>query len=294
MLEGVFHFPLPQDASICGFGMWIGNELVEADVVEKQRAREIYETILREKRDPGLLEWTGGNIFKARVFPIPAHSEKRIKIIYTQVLPLKGDSYRYSYALQSELLQQNPLRQLDLEVTVASTQPLAAVTSPTHLTRNQLTRARGPRRVRGPGVHADARLRSGRRDRRPASPPDVVVHPAPARRRRLFPPATAAAGRGRRWQRDVLPDGEPLHLLVLADTSASMDASSRKTQAEVLASLLGLARRPRTRSTWPCATSIAPGSSTSRRPRTRRTIAAGPRNAGQASLARLDQPRPGV
>ena len=75
-LEGVFHFPLPPDASISGFGMWIGSELVEADVVEKQRAREIYETILRERRDPGLLEWSGGNIFKARVFPIEAHVRK--------------------------------------------------------------------------------------------------------------------------------------------------------------------------------------------------------------------------
>jgi len=34
-LEGVFYFPLPQDASISGFGMWIGDKLVEADVVEK-------------------------------------------------------------------------------------------------------------------------------------------------------------------------------------------------------------------------------------------------------------------
>ncbi|MBI3921467.1 MAG: hypothetical protein HY318_08635, partial [Armatimonadetes bacterium] len=82
-LEGVFYFPLPQDASITGFGMWIGDQLVEADVVEKERAREIYETILRERRDPGLLEWEGGNIFKARVFPIWGGSEKRIKISYT-------------------------------------------------------------------------------------------------------------------------------------------------------------------------------------------------------------------
>ena len=94
-LEGVFHFPLPQDASISGFGMWIGNDLIEADVVEKQRAREIYETILRERRDPGLLEWTGGNIFKARVFPIEPRSEKRIKIVYMQVLPLRANRYRY-------------------------------------------------------------------------------------------------------------------------------------------------------------------------------------------------------
>ena len=59
VLEGVFYFPLPQDASISGFGMWIGDELVEADVVEKQRAREIYETILREKRDPGPARMVG-------------------------------------------------------------------------------------------------------------------------------------------------------------------------------------------------------------------------------------------
>ncbi len=41
VLEGTFCLPLPQDASIAGFGMWIGDELIEADVVEKQRAREI-------------------------------------------------------------------------------------------------------------------------------------------------------------------------------------------------------------------------------------------------------------
>ena len=85
-LEGVFYFPLPADASISGFGMWIGDEYVEADIVEKQRARAIFEDILRRRKDPALLEWTGGNMFKARVFPIEPLSEKRIRIRYTQVL----------------------------------------------------------------------------------------------------------------------------------------------------------------------------------------------------------------
>jgi hypothetical protein len=138
-LEDVFHFPLPQDASISGFGMWINGELIEADVVEKQRAREIYETILREKRDPGLLEWTGGNIFKARVFPILPHSEKRIKIVYTQVLPLRANRYRYSYALASEMLQKTPLRELSLEVLIYSALPLKKVSCSTHEVRTQQT-----------------------------------------------------------------------------------------------------------------------------------------------------------
>src|SRR6185436_5306140 len=96
-----------------------------------------YEQIKAEKRDPGLLEWSGGNIFTARIFPIEPQSEKRIRITYTQVLPLKGDSYAYSYALQSDLLKQHPLRQLEIKVNVQSAQPLQDVACLTHPARMQ-------------------------------------------------------------------------------------------------------------------------------------------------------------
>jgi hypothetical protein len=236
-LEGVFYFPLPQDASISGFGMWIGSELVEADVVEKQRAREIYETILRERRDPGLLEWTGGNVFKARVFPIEPHSEKRIKITYTQVLPLQHNQFRYSYALQSELLQQHPLRELSLHVTINSALPLAEVSSPTHSARIERT------------PHA-ARVEFAAQEYTPDRDFEVVVQLEPSQQnvvliphRRgddgyfmcLLTPPVAGGG----WQREALPDGKPQHLLVLADTSGSMDAASRENQRQFLAALFG-------------------------------------------------------
>jgi hypothetical protein len=241
VLEGQFHFPLPADASITGFGMWIGSELVEADVVEKQRAREIYETILREKRDPGLLEWSGGNLFKARVYPIPARSEKRIKIVYTQVLPRLGGSFRYSYPLQSDLLRLNPLRELNLAVTVQSTQPIAKIQSPTHDVRTQLA------------PHA-ARVEFSAQSYTPSRDFEVVVETQPAgggqqpaitfipHRRgddgyfllQIEPPPESGA-----WQRDVLPDGEPLDLVIVADTSASLSAADRQVQSELVAPLLG-------------------------------------------------------
>ncbi len=237
VLEGVFYFPLPQDASISGFGMWIGDALVEADVVEKQRAREIYETILHEKRDPGLLEWAGGNLFKARVFPIPGRGEKRIKITYTQVLPLQGNRYRYSYGLQSELLKQHPLRDLKIDVKVNSAVSLKAVSSPTHPARVAKTEHSGY-------VEFAAREYTPTRDFEAVfevepGRPDVVV--VPHRRGddgyfmvQLTPPGAAGD-----WERPLVPTGEPLKLLVLADTSASMDRGQRGTQTAVLSSLLG-------------------------------------------------------
>jgi tetratricopeptide (TPR) repeat protein len=236
-LEGVFHFPLPADASISGFGMWIGSELVEADMVEKQRAREIYETILRERRDPGLLEWAGGNIFKARVFPIEAHSEKRVKITYTQVLPRQGNGYRYSYALQSELLRQHPLRELLVDVKINSVMPLTHVASPTHPVRVEQT------------AHS-ARVEFAAQEYTPTRDFEVAVEVGGPRseltlipHRRgddgyfltlLTPPAFENAS-----PRGMLPAGEPIDLLILADTSASLNRAARTAQREFVATLLG-------------------------------------------------------
>ncbi len=235
-LEGVFYFPLPQDASISGFGMWINNELVEADVVEKQRAREIYETIRRENRDPALLEWSGGNIFKASVFPIFAHSEKRIKITYTQVLPMRGHRYRYSYGLRSEMLKQKPLRELSLDVKVSSSMPLKNIQCPTHTTRADKTEHAGhvefsaqeytPNRDFEVVVDIDGRQS------------DVVVIPHQRGDDGYFMLQLTPPSDEGNWQRVLLPNGRPLDLLIIADTSASMDATNRKAQSDFVASLL--------------------------------------------------------
>ncbi|QVL34171.1 hypothetical protein KIH39_09760 [Telmatocola sphagniphila] len=235
VLEGVFYFPLPADASISGFGMWIGDKLVEADIVEKERAREIYETILREKRDPGLLEWAGGNMFKARVFPINASSEKRIKITYTQVLPLQGNKYRYSYGLQSELLKQHPLRELKIDVQLHSALPIKNISSPTHLSRIAKTEHSGK-------VEFTAQEYTPTRDfeavvELEGRQSEVVV--IPHRRGddgyfmvQLMPPGSDGI-----WERPLIPNSEPLRLLILADTSASLDKNQRAAQKTFIASL---------------------------------------------------------
>ncbi|MHC4160897.1 MAG: VIT domain-containing protein [Planctomycetota bacterium] len=237
-LEGVFYFPLPADASIGGFGMWIGGELVEADIVEKQRARAIYEDILRRRKDPGLLEWSGGNLFKARVFPIFPHSEKRIRIRYTQVLPLEGSKLRYRYALRSELLRSRPLRELRINVNVSSAMPLKGIASPTHEVRVRHS-------AHAASAEFDAQEYSPERDFELAIDVDRgrALTVVPHRRGEdgyfmlLLLPPDASAGK---WQRDLLPEKGALDLVLIADTSGSMDSAARAAQAAFLDVLLAL------------------------------------------------------
>ncbi|MEM1450653.1 MAG: VIT domain-containing protein [Planctomycetota bacterium] len=233
ILEGVFYFPLPADASISGFAMWIDDELVQGEIVEKQRARAIYETILRERRDPGLLEWSGGNIFKARVFPIGA--EKRIRIAYTQVLPKWGDTFAYHYALSSEMLRKTPLRELRIEVNASSTEELARVTCPSHDCRIRATAhaARVEFEAQEFAPDRDFELRFETKPRTDALTVVRHLRDGEGYFMLLVDAPEAPAARGSNGA------DEPLDLVVLADTSGSMFGPQREAQVAFIDALLG-------------------------------------------------------
>ena len=98
-LEGVYRFPLPPGAAISRLAMYVAGQRMEAAIVDRQRGREIYESIVHRRRDPALLEWMAGNQFKVRIFPLPARQEKRIVLSYTQSLHRLYDDYRLAVPL---------------------------------------------------------------------------------------------------------------------------------------------------------------------------------------------------
>src|SRR5262245_1745683 len=56
VVEALYTFPVPRGASVAGFSMWINGKEMVGEVVEKQRAREIYNSYKQQRRNPGLLE----------------------------------------------------------------------------------------------------------------------------------------------------------------------------------------------------------------------------------------------
>ena len=74
-VEALYTFPVPRGATVSNFSMWINGKEMVGEVVEKQRAREIYNTYKQQRKDPGLLEQTDFKTFEMRIFPIPAGAQ---------------------------------------------------------------------------------------------------------------------------------------------------------------------------------------------------------------------------
>ncbi len=131
-IEGTYIFPVPEGASVSDFAMYVGNERVQGEILDSREARRIYEDIVRRMRDPGLLEYMGRNLFRARVFPIPAKGEKRVQISYTEVLKSDGGLVKYLYPLNTEKFSRDPLDDVSISVRIESEVPIVNVYSPSH------------------------------------------------------------------------------------------------------------------------------------------------------------------
>jgi Ca-activated chloride channel family protein len=132
-LEGSYFYPIPESASLSDFAIYDGDKRMSGEVMEKTKARQIYNEIVRRQIDPGLLEYVGKDLFQASVFPIEPRSTKKIELTYTQVLKNEGGTVSYRYELGSgRRIQQQPIREIAASVEVNSPIDLKNIFSPSH------------------------------------------------------------------------------------------------------------------------------------------------------------------
>ncbi len=119
-LEGVYRFPLPAGAELENLSLEVDGKWVDGEFVDRDRARAIWRGVIqhatkdelkpREEiiwvpgpwRDPALLEWQRGGRFELRIFPIPKKGERKVRIAYTEMLPMQGGARRYTYPLPAK------------------------------------------------------------------------------------------------------------------------------------------------------------------------------------------------
>lgn len=138
--EGTYIFPIPEDAAISNFVMWVDGEAVEGKILPAEEARQIYEDIVRERRDPALLEYIGRDAVQARIYPIPPGGSRKIELEYTQVLSVDNGLVKYSYPLNTEKFSAQALEDCSVRVELLSDEPLHSIYSPTHQDRVYIQR----------------------------------------------------------------------------------------------------------------------------------------------------------
>src|SRR5882724_9774764 len=131
VLEGTYLFPIPEAASIVEFAIWDGDRRLVGEVRSRDEARRIYDEIVRRRRDPGLLEYAGKDLFQASIFPIPPHSDKKLEITYTQVVRAESGTVAYRYPLGTgrQLAQ---IGTVSGRIELEGKDPLRNIYSPTH------------------------------------------------------------------------------------------------------------------------------------------------------------------
>ena len=95
--EADFMFPLPKGAAFQDLKLSINGEMVSGETMSADRARQIYEEIVRRQRDPALLEWMGYGLLRARIFPIAPGEVKKVVVRFQTVAEREGDALRVDY-----------------------------------------------------------------------------------------------------------------------------------------------------------------------------------------------------
>jgi Ca-activated chloride channel family protein len=136
-VEALYTFPVPKGASVANFSMWINGKEMVGEVVEKQRAREIYNSYKQVNRDPGLLEQKDYRTFEMRIFPIAPEADQKVQISYYQELEVDHDWTSYVYPLATTTTANVASRvcgKFSISVDMKSAIPIESVESPSHTT----------------------------------------------------------------------------------------------------------------------------------------------------------------
>lgn len=242
--EADYIFPLPKGAAFQDLKLSIDGELVSGETMSAERARSIYEQIVRQQRDPALVEWMGYGMLRARIFPIAPGEEKKVVVRFQMVAEREGDALRVDYfqgtqraerdddgerrGNQPQSLDRGPVRS-SFTLTYPNEAIYGNAYSPTHTL--DVTRHGGRREVRVTGGSSEITLLIP--VRRSSAPAISVLTYAPRGEdgfalMTLSPPATA-------------PRVTPRDVTLVLDVSGSMSGvkirQARSAGKQVLATL---------------------------------------------------------
>lgn len=141
-LEAIYEFPVPDNGTVAEFTVWIDGKAVIGEVVEKERAKQLYETEKAAGRDAGLTEKKSFYRFESSVTPVRPMQTTKTRLVYMQPADVEGGIGRYVYPLEEGGTDQAKLdfwqtndrvtAKFNFDLNLRSGFPVDAVRAPAH------------------------------------------------------------------------------------------------------------------------------------------------------------------
>jgi len=141
-LEAIYSFPVPDKAAVGEFTYCINGKPVIGEVVEKKRARDVYEQQKQAGQQAALVEKDEYRTFDISIAPLAPQSDVRIRLVYLQPAHVDTGIGRYVYPLEEGGVDEvklafwerneQVLEQFSFDLTFRSSYPIDALRLPNH------------------------------------------------------------------------------------------------------------------------------------------------------------------
>lgn len=141
-LEAIYSFPVPTQAAVSEFSVWIDDQQVIGEVLEKKKAKTIYQQEKIAGNEVGLTVQNGYKTFETSVSPVRAGKSTKIQIRYYQLANIDLGIGRWIYQLEDGGVDEEALsfwntnsqvsKAFSFNLTLRSSYPIDAVRLPHH------------------------------------------------------------------------------------------------------------------------------------------------------------------
>jgi Ca-activated chloride channel family protein len=141
-IQAIFVFPLPHDGAIDSMTFLVDGKEIAGKMLPADEAKRIYESYVRQFRDPALLQYLGQGMLQTSVFPIPPGATRQVVLSYSQLLRKNEQATDFVFPLATARYTAKPLEKLSVRVAIESKEELKNIYSPSHVVQVQRDDAR--------------------------------------------------------------------------------------------------------------------------------------------------------
>lgn len=131
LLEVEYYLPIALDAAIDEMTLVVDGKEITGELLDADKARRIYDRIVRHRRDPALLEYAGLGLYRTSAFPLRPNKPAKLIVHYSQVCKKDGDLVELWYPLSTGKYSEKPVRKLEVIADIKSRVDITTVYSPT-------------------------------------------------------------------------------------------------------------------------------------------------------------------